>query len=66
MKNQAELDDENINEMREHQSYPTIMDTPEDLVEWMLSFLSSDEISDEEWLKTCHSEVHIIIPAEKE
>jgi hypothetical protein len=66
MKNQTELNDVNMNEMRELQFYPTIMDTPEDLVEWLLSFLSSAEISEEEWLKTCHSEVHIIIPSEKD
>jgi hypothetical protein len=66
MKNLPEQGDENINKLKELQPFPTIMDTPEDLVEWMLAFLSSAEISEEEWLKTCHSEVHIIIPTEEE
>jgi hypothetical protein len=52
--------------MKELQSYSTILDTPEDLVEWMLTFLSSTEISEEEWLMTCHSEVHILIPTKEE
>ncbi|NQD67324.1 hypothetical protein HP456_15515 [Bacillus haikouensis] len=66
MKNLPEQGNENINKMKELQSYSTILDTPDDLVEWMLTFLSSTEISEEEWLMTCHSEVHILIPTKEE
>ncbi|OIU72114.1 hypothetical protein [Rossellomorea aquimaris] len=41
---------------------PVIMHTPEDLVEWMLSFLTSPENPVDEWEMICHSEVHILIP----
>ncbi|KSU62606.1 hypothetical protein AS034_10845 [[Bacillus] enclensis] len=41
---------------------PAIMHTPEDLVEWMLSFLTSTDKPVDEWERICHSEVHILIP----
>jgi hypothetical protein len=40
---------------------PAIIHTPEDLVEWMLSFLTSPEKPVDEWERVCHSEVHILI-----
>ncbi|MEL3971235.1 hypothetical protein AAEO50_02995 [Rossellomorea oryzaecorticis] len=64
MENLPEGGAEKITEMNKLQFLPEIMYTPEDLIEWMLSFLSSSEISVEEWMKIYHSEVHILIPAE--
>ncbi|WP_175989100.1 hypothetical protein [Bacillus sp. Marseille-Q1617] len=65
MENLPELAKDKISEMEKLQLFPSKMDTSEDLVEWMISFLSSPEISEEEWIKFCHSEVHILIPADE-
>ncbi|MGR3763955.1 hypothetical protein [Rossellomorea sp. NS-SX7] len=62
MENLPEMNIDKLNEMKKLQLF-TIMDTSEELVEWMLSFLSSNEMSEEEWMKIYHSEVHILIPA---
>jgi hypothetical protein len=65
MENLPEVDVDKVSEMKKLQFFPAILNTPEDLVEWMLSFLSSSEMSVEEWMKIYHSEVHILIPAEE-
>ncbi|XXM71222.1 hypothetical protein ACQ0QQ_16125 [Lysinibacillus sphaericus] len=58
MENLPELEAENGGLMK----LPVIMHTPEELVEWMLSFLTSSEKPVDEWERICHSEVHILIP----
>lgn len=62
MENLPEMNIDKLNEMKKLQLF-TVMDTSEELVEWMLSFLTSNEMSEEEWMKFYHSEVHILIPA---
>jgi hypothetical protein len=60
MENLPELEEVH-NDNKKPQVLPAIIQTPEDLVEWMLSFLASDR-PNEEWII---SEVHILIPAEE-